>query len=203
VKYSDQHGNEVVVRRSVGRLLVRALRYEIVGEPTPAGIACVLVAAPHTSWLDFPLMLGIAWAEDLSPRWLGKQELFRAPFGAVMRRLGGIAVNREDPGSLVADMVARVGAGDRFALVIAPEGTRGKAEGWKSGFYRIASDAGVPIVLTYLDGPTRTGGFGPTLVPSGHVGADMDVVRAYYADRRGVVPARASIPRLRDEDVAT
>ena len=94
------------MRRSVGRLLVRALRYEIVGEPAPGGTACVLLAAPHTSWLDFPLMLGIAWAEDLSPRWLGKQELFRAPFGGIMRRLSGIPVDREDPGSLVADMTA-------------------------------------------------------------------------------------------------
>jgi len=191
------------VRRSVGRLLVRALRYRVVGGPAPTGTACVLVAAPHTSWLDFPLMLGMAWAEDLSPRWLGKQELFPAPVGGLMRRLGGIPVNREDPGSLVADMVARVGAGDSFALVIAPEGTRGKAQGWKSGFYRIATDAGVPIVLTYLDGPTRTGGFGPTLVPSGDVAADMDLVRAFYADKHGVVPARSSVPRLRDEDPAT
>jgi len=192
-----------VVRRSVGRLMVRALRYRVVGDPAPTGTACVLVAAPHTSWLDFPLMLGIAWAEDLSPRWLGKQELFRAPFGGVMRGLGGIPVNREDPGSLVADMTSRVGAGDRFALVIAPEGTRGRARGWKSGFYRIATDAGVPIVLTYLDGPTRTGGFGPTLVPSGDVAADMDLVRAFYADKHGVVPERSSVPRLRDEDPET
>ena len=188
------------MKRSVGRFVLRALRYRIVGDDAPVGEACVLVAAPHTSWLDFPLMLGIAWSSDLSPGWLGKRELFRAPFGGVMRGLGGVPVDRDDPGALVADMVARASSGASFALVVAPEGTRGKAERWKSGFYRIASDAGVPIVLTYLDGPTRTGGFGPRLVPSGDVQADMDLIRAFYADKHGVVPDRATIPSLREED---
>jgi len=188
------------VKRSVGRLVLRALRYRVVGDAAPVGEACVLVAAPHTSWLDFPLMLGIAWSSGLSPGWLGKTELFRAPFGSVMRSLGGVPVDRDDPGALVADMVARASSGTSFALVVAPEGTRGRAERWKSGFYRIASDAGVPIVLTYLDGPTRTGGFGPRLVPTGDVRADMDLIRAFYADKHGVVPERATVPSLREED---
>jgi len=187
------------VKQTVGRAIVRALRYRVAGEPAPTDISCVLVAAPHTSWLDFPLMLGIAWGADLSPRWLGKQELFRAPFGGVMRRLGGIAVDRENPGSLVADMTERAAGGTSFALVVAPEGTRGRAQGWRSGFYRIAQDAGVPIVLTYLDGPTRTGGFGPTLVPTGDLAADMDLVRVFYADKHGVRPERRSTPSLAGE----
>ena len=187
------------MRQAVGRLVVRALRYRVVGEPAPTDTACVLIGAPHTSWLDFPLMLGIAWSEDLVPKWLGKKELFHAPFGGVMRSLGGIPVDRENPGSLVADMAERAGAGDRFALVVAPEGTRGSARGWKSGFYRIAADSGVPIVLTYLDGPTRTGGFGPTLVPTGDLAADMDLVRVFYADKHGVRPERRSTPSLAGE----
>ncbi len=190
------------MKQAVGRFVVRALRYQVVGDDAPVGTACVLVAAPHTSWLDFPLMLGIAWSADLSPTWLGKKELFRAPFGGVARRLGGIEVDREDPRGLVDDLVARARSGEPFALVIAPEGTRGKAKGWKSGFYRIASDAGVPIALTYLDGPTRTGGFGPMIAPSGDVRADMDLIRAFYADKRGVVPDRCTPPSLRDEDAS-
>ena len=188
------------MKRTVGRLVLRVLRYRVEGEAAPSYPACVLVAAPHTSWLDFPLMLGIAWSYDMSPRWLGKQELFRAPFGTVMRRLGGVEVDRADPGALVSDLVARATNGEPFALAIAPEGTRGQARAWKSGFYRIAVDAGIPIVLAYLDGPTRTGGFGPTVHPSGDVGADMDLIRAFYADKHGVVPSRATPPRLRDED---
>ena len=186
------------MRRTIGDLVVRALRYRVAGDP-PDVPACVLVAAPHTSWLDFPLMLGIAWSRGVDPGWLGKQELFRAPFGGVMRALGGVPVDRDDPGSLVAELVARASSGAPFALVIAPEGTRGRADGWKSGFYRIAQAAEVPIVLTYLDGPTRTGGFGPAFTPSGDLAADMGLVRAFYADKHGVKPERASPPRLAGE----
>lgn len=183
----------------VGRGILRVLGYRLVGEP-PAVDVCVIVAAPHTSWLDFPLMLGIAWSAGVRPGFLAKKELFRAPFGGVMRRLGGIPVDREHPGSLVDDLAALAGRGEPFALVVAPEGTRAPGTYWKSGFYRIAARAEVPIVLGYLDGPTRTGGFGPTLRPSGDVRADMDVIRAFYADKRGVTPQRRTPPLLREED---
>lgn len=189
------------VKQATGRLVLRAMRYRMEGGPPPTDLACVLVAAPHTSWLDFPLMMSIAWAHELTPLFLAKQEMFRAPFGGLMRRLGGIPVDRDDPGNLVADLVARSRSGESFSLAIAPEGTRGRGTHWKSGFYRIALDAGLPLVLTYIDGPTRSGGFGPTIALSGDVHADMDLVRAFYADKHGVVPANWTPPLLREEDL--
>jgi 1-acyl-sn-glycerol-3-phosphate acyltransferase len=190
------------MRRQVGRWVLAALRYRLVGEP-PEAPAYVLVAAPHTSWLDLPLMLGIAWASGIDPGFLAKKELFRPPFGAMLRAVGAIQVDREDPGTLVADLTAKAASGAPFALVIAPEATRGRAEGWKSGFYRIAQDAGVPVVLGFVDGPTRTGGFGPAFTPSGDLRADLDLVRAFYADKHGVVPDRASPVRLAAEEPRT
>jgi 1-acyl-sn-glycerol-3-phosphate acyltransferase len=187
------------VRERVGRALMRVLRYRIVGEAPPADGVYILVAAPHTSWLDFPLMLGIAWGSGIRPGFLAKKELFQAPFGGVMRGLGGIAVDRENPGTLVDDLVSRARSGEPFALVIAPEGTRAKGDRWKSGFYRIARSADIPLVLAYLDGPTRTGGFGPTIHPSGDLRADMDLVRAFYADKHGVKPEGRTTARLSDE----
>ena len=179
------------MRRQVGRAVLAVLRYRIVGEP-PEAPAYVLVAAPHTSWLDLPLMLGIAWSSGIVPGFLAKKELFRPPFGAMLRGVGAIQVDREDPGTLVADLAARAASGAPFALVIAPEATRGRAEGWKTGFYRIAREADVPLVLGFVDGPTRTGGFSPTIRPSGDLAADMETIRAFYADKHGVVPDRAS-----------
>ena len=79
------------MRRQVGRAVLAALRYRIVGEP-PQDPAYVLVAAPHTSWLDLPLMLGIAWASGIEPGFLAKKELFRPPFGAMLRGVGAIRV---------------------------------------------------------------------------------------------------------------
>lgn len=187
------------VRERAGRALLGLLGYRVEGRAPAADGACVVVAAPHTSWLDFPIMLGIAWSNGMRLGFLAKKELFRPPAGAVMRRLGGIAVDRERPGTLVADLVSRARTGEPFALVIAPEGTRARARTWKSGFYRIAREAGVPLVLAFVDGPTRTCGFGPTLLPTGDVVADMDVLRAFYADKRGVRPDRATPPRLGEE----
>lgn len=164
---------------------------------------CVLVAAPHTSNWDFPLMLAMAWRSGLSPRWLGKREMFAGPLAPIFRALGGIAVDRANPGSLVTDLSSHAGSADTLALVIPAEGTRTKGDYWKTGFYRIAAEAKIPIVLSYLDGPSRSGGFGPVIEVTGDVTADMDRIRAFYADKCGVKPKNKTEPRLRDEDSAT
>ncbi len=164
---------------------------------------CVLVAAPHTSNWDFFLMLAMAWQSGLSPRWMGKKEMFSGPLGPVFRALGGIPVDRKNPGSVVADVTAHAGTVASLALVVPAEGTRAKGDYWKSGFYRIARDANIPIVLSYLDGPTRSGGFGPVMYATGDVKADMDLIRAFYADKGGVKPKNKTEPRLRDEESST
>jgi len=191
----------VSVRRTVARAFWRVSRWTLRTERVPRDGAGILVGAPHTSNWDFVLMLAIAWEAELPFRWLGKHTLFRGLAGPVMRALGGIPVDRRDPAGLVDELVARMGAGERFYLVVTPEGTR-SGSGWKSGFYRIARATGLPVTLGYVDRTTMTTGLGPTLTPTGDVRADMDVVRAFYADKSGFVPARRTEPRLRDEGVA-
>ena len=100
---------------------------------------CVLVAAPHTSNWDFPLMLAMAWRSGLTVRWLGKREMFVFPVGPLFRALGGVPVDRDDPGSLVADMASHASEATSLAVVVPAEGTRAKGEYWKSGLYRIAA----------------------------------------------------------------
>lgn len=119
-----------------------------------------------------------------------------------MRRLGGIPVDRADPGRVVEGVVARVRSGEVFGLVVTPDGTRGAHEHWKSGFYRIARETGMSVTLGYVDRTTMTTGLGPTIELTGDVGADMDVIRAFYADKAGFHPARRVTPRLREEKVA-
>ena len=91
---------------------------------------------------------------------------------------------------------------ERLVLAIAPEGTRVRAEHWKSGFYRIAERARVPIVPAYLDYGTRTAGFGPPFVPSGILRDDMDRLRAVYSGKRGLFPDCFGPVRLLEEDAA-
>ena len=161
----------------------------------------MLIGAPHTSNWDFAFMLAICWRHGFSPLWLGKHTLFKPPFGWVMRALGGIPVNRAHPGRLVEEIVARVRAGHQFFLVVAPEGTRHRGKQWKSGFYRIARDTHLPVVLGYVDSATRTAGLGPTITLTGDVSADMDRIRDFYADKQGIHPEHFTPPKLGEERI--
>lgn len=184
-----------VAEKSLGRL-----GWEVVGEP-PSDPVVVLIGAPHTSNWDFPLFLWMSWVKGLEPRFLMKKEAFRGPAGAVLRRLGAIAVDRGAASGLVDELVALAGSAEHhFQIVIAPEGTRKAGRYWKSGFYRIAEQAGIPICLGFIDAHTRTVGFGPSFRPSGDLAADMDRIRAFYADKQGIHPEKATAPRLREED---
>ena len=189
------------MRRLLARVVLALSRYKITGAP-PEDPVCVMVAAPHTSNWDFILMIAMAWHTGVSPVWLGKKEMFWGPLAPLFRAMGGIAVDRENPSGLAATIAERARGGHVSAIVIPPEATRSIGTHWKSGFRRIAADAGIPIVLTYLDGPTRTGGYGPVFHPSADVVADMDRIRAFYADKRGLRPDRFTEPRLPEEGAA-
>jgi 1-acyl-sn-glycerol-3-phosphate acyltransferase len=162
-----------------------------------------MVAAPHTSNWDFILMLAMAWASRIDPVWLGKKEMFVGPAGWLFRKLGGVPVDRKSPVGLVDAMVGLARSGHHVAILVPPEGTRVKGTHWKSGFRRIAAGADVPVSLSFLDKPTRTGGYGPTLHMTDDITADMDAIRAFYADKHGMRPGRFTPPRLREEDVVS
>ncbi len=159
----------------------------------------VLIAAPHTSNWDLPYLLALATVFDLKISWMGKDGLFRPPFGRLMRRLGGIPVVRHERGNLVSQMARTLEESESMALAVPVEGTRGYVPHWKSGFYHIARTAGVPIVLGYLDYARRRGGFGPALYPTGDIRHDMDRIRAFYADKVGKYPDRFGAVRLKEE----
>jgi len=188
------------MRRLIARIFWAASRWKLVSEPAPT-CPTVLIGAPHTSNWDFVLMLGIAWKLGIDIRWLGKKSLFAGWRGPIMRRLGGIPVDRADASRIVDEVVARVRSGEVFGLVVTPDGTRGGNTHWKSGFYRIARETGMPVTLGYVDRTTRTTGLGPTLELTGDIRSDMDDIRAFYADKGGFHPEKRVEPRLSAEDV--
>lgn len=173
-------------------------RFTLHTAPAPERPSVVL-GVPHTSNWDFAIMLAIVWRLRMPIRWLGKASLFRGWRGPIMRRLGGIPVDRSDASQVVAEVVQRMRDEGSFALVVTPEGTRGRAPYWKSGFYRIAREAGLGVTLGYVDRTTMTAGLGPTIELTGDIGSDMDVIRAFYADKSGLRPDRRMEPRLREE----
>lgn len=188
----------MLFRRVVARVFWTFSRWTLVSEPAPDR-PTILIGAPHTSNWDFVFMLAITWRLDMHVRWLGKKSLFRGWRGPIMRRLGGIAVDREAPSAVVSEVLERIRSGDVFGLVVTPDGTRKGHTHWKSGFYRIAREASLPVTLGYVDRTTMTTGLGPTIELTGDVSRDMDVIRAFYADKSGVKPEHRVEPRLREE----
>lgn len=188
----------MMLRRLVSRVFWALSRWKLMSTPAPDR-ATVLVGAPHTSNWDFVLMLAIAWQLGIDVHWLGKDSLFRGWRGPIMRKLGGIPVDRSDAGSVVDEVVDRVRSGEVFGLVVTPDGTRKGHSHWKSGFYRIAREAGLPVTLGYVDRSTMTTGLGPTIELTGDVSADMDRIRDFYADKAGLRPEHRVEPRLREE----
>lgn len=185
------------VRRALARGILRGTRWRLSGTVPESGI---LVGAPHTSQWDWVVMLLIAWSNSRRPQVLIKHTFFKGPLGWVLSRTGGIPLDRENPGATIRALLEEAGGDKPFLLAIAAEGTRSKGEYWKPGFYRIAQQTGLPISLGFVDGPSRTLGMGPTFHPTGDVVADMDLVRAFYADKRGIRPEGRTEPRLREED---
>lgn len=185
-----------VLRRRVAGLVLRVARWKAVGEVPDRG---VLVGAPHTSNWDWVLTMLLAWRYGITIRLLVKQELFVGPLGWLLRRTGAVALDRKNPGGTLRKLRAESEVGDPWLVGIAPEGTRSRGTHWKSGFYRIAQQTGLPITLAYIDAPSRTVGWGPTFLPTGDVGADMDLVRDFYADKTGLRPENFTPPLLREE----
>lgn len=174
------------VLRGCSRGVLRLLGWQVIGRLPPEAAKCVLIAAPHTSNWDLPYTLMVAFCLRLRIRWMGKASLFRGPFGPVMRWLGGIPVVRDQNTNVVASAsAALVAAAGPLQLVVPPEGTRGKTRHWRTGFYFIALEAQVPILLAYLDYERKVGGLGPVFVPTGDVEQDMVEIKRFYAGVRG------------------
>lgn len=167
------------LRAAIGRGLLLLMGWRLEGG-LPDLPKFVITAAPHSSGWDFIIGIAAVFALRLDVRFIGKAELFRGPLGWVMRWLGGLPVDRHRPEGLVAQLVEEFGKRDSLLLAVAPEGTRKPVERWKTGFYRVALGAGVPIVPAYFDNGRKRVGFGPLFVPTGAMEADIEALRAYY-----------------------
>lgn len=111
----------------------------------------IIIAAPHTSWLDFPIAILSRMSEGKMVHFIGKGSLFKWPFGYFFKALGGTPVNRDKSTNMVEGVINIFNTKEEFRLGLSPEGTRKKVDKWKTGFYYIAKGANVPIVMATLD----------------------------------------------------
>jgi len=156
----------------------------------------VIIAAPHTSNWDMPITLFLAFALRIKCYWMGKESLFRRPFGGIMRWLGGLPIDRSKSNNVVEQSVKAFAGQERLVIIIPPEGTRKQVSYWKTGFYHIAHGAQVPIVLGFIDYKRKAGGIGPVVWPTGDIEADMRTIQGFYAAVSGKYPEKSSLAAL-------
>ncbi|MCG8606007.1 lysophospholipid acyltransferase family protein [bacterium] len=183
----------------VGRMWLGLSGWKVVGQ-VPPGRRFVLIGAPHTSNWDFAFGLATLYVVRLKVSWMGKDSLFKKPFGGLMRWLGGIPINRSSPQGMVEQTVAQFANTRQLALLITPSATRAKKDYWKTGFYRIAHAAQIPIICGYLDYSKKEACLGLSLVPTGNIQDDMDKIREFYDGVQGKHPELTTRIKLRDEE---
>ena len=166
--------------RWIGRSVLRLGGWRVVG-PLPDVSKLVLIAAPHSSNWDGIWGFAAKLALGFEVKVLGKAQLFWWPLGPLLRRLGVIPIDRSSPQGTVGQAVDMIRRSERIWYALTPEGTRKRVEKWKSGFWKIAHEAQVPILPAYFHYPDRRIGIGPLFATTGDMAADIAALRAWYA----------------------
>jgi len=175
----------------IAKLILRVGGWTAVGG-IPDEPKAVILAAPHTSNWDALWALAYIVAIDLDVHFFAKQSVFWFPLGNVLRALGGIPLDRSRAGTAAQQAVDAFDNQDSFYFGLAPEGTRSRKAGWKSGFYRIAEGANVPVYLGMIDYDRKRLGITGRLELSGDQEADLEVCRDFYKDVKGRWPEKTS-----------
>ena len=170
--------------------------FKVLGDPANDLAKKIYVVVPHTSNWDFPLGILLRTAKHIDVQYIAKDSLFRPPFGFIFRWLGGHPVDRSKRGNFVDKVVELYQRHDRFAIAIAPEGTRKKVNKLKTGFYHIAKLAGIPMVLTKFDYGTKSIVFSSPMFASHSQDQDMKQIQHFFKGTLGKVPANSFDPEL-------
>ena len=169
----------------LAKIIMRAFGWRVEGK-LPDIPKFVLIGAPHTSNWDFLLFLGVIFALRANVRFMGKAELFRFPIGGFFRFCGGVPVDRKKSTGLVEQMVKACNESENFILTIAPEGTRHQVTEWKRGFYHIAKNAGIPIVMAVVDGRHKTVRIGQVFHPTNDMEVDLKTIKGVFEGVTGI-----------------
>jgi 1-acyl-sn-glycerol-3-phosphate acyltransferase len=171
--------------RALGQTYLRLGGWRIEGA-FPTDPRFIVIVAPHTSNWDFSLGVAVVFALELRVSWLGKHTLFKPPFKGFFRWLGGIPVNRSASHGVVGACVRAFDEHPALMLALAPEGTRKGVSQWKTGFYRIAVEAGVPILPVGFDYRDHAVRLLPVFTPTGDLEGDLPRIQALYGEVRGL-----------------
>jgi len=176
------------VLRVISRLMLKIIRWRVIGALPEGQRKYVLIVAPHTSNWDFMLFIFAVSVLRLQPSVLIKSTLFVGPLGWFLRYCGAIPVNRTQANSLVDYIAGIYAEREEFVLIITPEGTRSANPNWKRGFHHVARKAEVPVLVVYVDSAIRTIGIEGLMEPSDDADADIRKLKQFYDSKSGLKP---------------
>ncbi|MBT3851697.1 MAG: acyltransferase [Gammaproteobacteria bacterium] len=179
--------NRPRILRFIGKAAMKITGWKTVGH-FPRDERVVLVVGPHTSNWDFVVAMSAVLSWDINIHWVGKHSIFKKGFRRVLRKMGGIPVNRANPDALKEEIVDITNKYKGFIIGLAPEGTRKKVERLKTGFLRIANDTNSKIMLAGIDFSNKTIELGEFFSPSGDVEQDLNNIKHYFSNFSGKRP---------------
>lgn len=169
-------------------LILTIFGWKIDKTPPVGAQKCVVVVGPHTSNWDFIIGKLTFSYYKVNARFLIKKELFVPGFGWMLKRMGGIPIDRKASNNMSKQAVNYFAEMDNLFLVFTPEGTRSYNSNWKKGFYYIAKEAKVPIYIAYIDYKNKTGGFDELFVPTGDTERDIQYIKKVLSKYTGKYP---------------
>lgn len=173
--------------QKICRLIYKLIGWRIVGE-LPKDKKYIVIVAPHTSNWDFLLCLCARFIVGVKINFLAKHQLFFFPLGNILTALGGAAVDRSKKGNKVEQAVELFRQSDELRLGLAPEGTRSPVTRWKEGFYHIACQANIPIVMIGPDYSTKEIRITKPFWPTGDINKDFPEILAFFRTIKGCHP---------------
>ena len=183
-------GSRSKILRIIARFGINISGWTIRGN-VPDEERIVIIAAPHTSNWDFILAMLAIFGLNIKVRWLGKHSIFKPGFKKFFEWLGGIPVYRDNPTSLIENVVNIVKKERSIVIAMTPEGTRKKVKRWKTGFLRIAKQTHSKILLISIDAPTKSIEIGNIFNPTGNSEEDLAYIQKYYSTFRGINPQKS------------
>lgn len=183
--------------RGFSLFVLKMIGWEL-DDQSPQAHRYVLIAYPHTSNWDFVLGMLAKWAMNMPLNWVAKHSMFWGPLKPLFIAMGGVPLNREKSIGFIQKNIELFEKREEFVLGLMPEGTRSKTDRLKTGFYHIAYGAKVPLVLAYLDYKNKKIGVGKVMVISGDIDADFEIIKAFYQDKVGFKPDKASDLKIKE-----
>lgn len=174
--------------KTISKLIYKLFGWKAAGGIPKDMTKAVLIIAPHTSNLDFYIGRFYCWIHEIPIKVVIKKEAFFWPFGGLLKKVGGVPLDRSRKTNKVDQVVELFKVTDPFFFALTPEGTRQRSDNWKRGYYFIAVKAKVPILLCYIDYEKKEAGIGPPFYPTGDYQKDFTKIEDFYRGRKAKFP---------------